>query len=96
MIIKSYLLIPLRAIGRMLEQLKVLWEANMDLLDENCELDLFDYNWRIYSVNPNQTPQYISPEAIVKESLVNEGCTIEGYVNKSVLFQGVTVKKGAI
>ena len=60
----------------------------MDLLDENCELDLFDYNWRIYSVNPNQPPQYISPEAEVKESLVNEGCTIEGFVNKSVLFQG--------
>ncbi|MGG1678038.1 glucose-1-phosphate adenylyltransferase [Neobacillus sp. NRS-1170] len=72
-----------------------LWEANMDLLNEECDLDLFDHDWRIYSVNPNQPPQYISPDAIVKESLINEGCTIEGEIDKSVLFQGVTVGKGS-
>ncbi|MBT2700921.1 glucose-1-phosphate adenylyltransferase [Neobacillus sp. B4I6] len=72
-----------------------LWEANMDLLREECDLDLFDHGWRIYSVNPNQPPQYISPSAVVKESLINEGCTIEGEVVKSVLFQGVTVGKGS-
>ncbi|MEH7374641.1 MULTISPECIES: glucose-1-phosphate adenylyltransferase [Bacillaceae] len=72
-----------------------LWEANMDLLREECDLDLFDHGWRIYSVNPNQPPQYISPSAVVKESLINEGCTIEGEVEKSVLFQGVTVGKGS-
>jgi glucose-1-phosphate adenylyltransferase len=68
-----------------------LWEANMDLLKEECELNLFDHDWRIYSVNPNRPPQYISPDAIVQESLINEGCTIEGKIEKSVLFQGVNV-----
>lgn len=72
-----------------------LWEANMDLLKEECDLDLFDHGWRIYSVNPNQPPQFISPDAVVKESLINEGCTIEGEIDKSVLFQGVTVGKGS-
>jgi glucose-1-phosphate adenylyltransferase len=71
-----------------------LWEANMDLLNENCDLDLFDHDWKIYSVNPNQPPQYISPDAVVKESLINEGCTVEGHIEKSVLFQSVTVGKG--
>lgn len=70
-----------------------LWEANMDLLKEECELNLFDHDWRIYSVNPNRPPQYISPDALVQESLVNEGCTIEGNIEKSVLFQGVNVGK---
>ncbi|WP_079510185.1 glucose-1-phosphate adenylyltransferase [Mesobacillus jeotgali] len=73
-----------------------LWEANMDLLDKECELNLFDQSWRIYSVNPNQPPQYICPEGEVSESLVNEGCKIEGEVSKTVVFQGVTVKKGAV
>ncbi|MBI0576740.1 glucose-1-phosphate adenylyltransferase [Neobacillus cucumis] len=73
-----------------------LWEANMDLLNDKCELDLFDLDWRIYSVNPNQPPQYIAPNAIVKESLINEGCTIEGEIEKSVLFQGVSVGQGSI
>ncbi|MDP4086267.1 MAG: glucose-1-phosphate adenylyltransferase [Bacillota bacterium] len=71
-----------------------LWEANMDLLNEECELNIFDYDWKIYSVNPNQPPQYISQEAKVKESLINEGCSIEGEVEKSVLFQGVTIGRG--
>ncbi|MGG1398561.1 glucose-1-phosphate adenylyltransferase [Bacillus salipaludis] len=73
-----------------------LWEANMDLLNDKCELDLFDLDWRIYSVNPNQPPQYIAPNATVKESLINEGCTIEGEIEKSVLFQGVSVGQGSI
>ncbi|WP_419393542.1 glucose-1-phosphate adenylyltransferase [Cytobacillus praedii] len=72
-----------------------LWEANMDLLDETCELNLFDYDWRIYSVNPNQPPQYISPNAKIEESLINEGCIIEGDIERSVLFQGVSVGKGS-
>ncbi len=72
-----------------------LWEANMDLLDEKCELNLFDYDWRIYSVNPNHPPQYISPKAKIEESLINEGCIIEGDIERSVLFQGVSVGRGS-
>lgn len=72
-----------------------LWEANMDLLNEECDLDLFDLEWRIYSVNPNQPPQYIAHDAVVKESLINEGCTIEGEIEKSVVFQSVTIGKGS-
>lgn len=71
------------------------WEANMDLLDDHCGLNLFDHGWRIYSVSPNQPPQYISADALVIQSLVNEGCTVEGDVERSVLFQGVTIEKGA-
>ncbi|WP_264738857.1 glucose-1-phosphate adenylyltransferase [Cytobacillus firmus] len=75
---------------------KSLWEANMDLLDDECELNLFDLDWRIYSVNPNHPPQFISTQAEVAESLINEGCTIEGEVEKSVLFQGVLVGKNTV
>ncbi|MFJ9291164.1 glucose-1-phosphate adenylyltransferase [Bacillus halotolerans] len=72
-----------------------LWEANMDLLKDQSELRLFERNWKIYSVNPNQPPQFISPEAQVHDSLVNEGCVVYGNVSHSVLFQGVTVGKRA-
>ncbi|EWG10652.1 glucose-1-phosphate adenylyltransferase [Cytobacillus firmus] len=75
---------------------KSLWEANMDLLDDECELNLFDHDWRIYSVNPNHPPQYISTQAEVAESLINEGCTVEGEIEKSVLFQGVLVGKNTV
>ncbi len=67
----------------------------MDLLEDTPALNLFDHTWRIYSVNPNEPPQYIAPYAQVKESLVNEGCIVEGNVEHSVLFQGVYVSQGA-
>lgn len=72
-----------------------LWEANMDLLEENPAFNLYDQSWRIYSVNPNHPPQYISTEASIARSLINEGCVIHGEVDHSVLFQGVHVGKGA-
>ncbi|MEW9501902.1 glucose-1-phosphate adenylyltransferase [Jeotgalibacillus marinus] len=73
---------------------KSLWEANMDLLEENPGLNLFDHSWRIYSQNPNRPTQYLSSLAEVRESLVNEGCYIEGKVQHSVIFQGVEIGKG--
>ncbi len=74
---------------------KSLWEANMDLLDESDELNLFDSSWKVYSVNPSQPPQYIAPTACVVESLVNEGCVVEGSIERSVLFPGVQIGSGS-
>ena len=87
---------PFKGYWKDVGTVRSLWEANMDLLDEKCELDLFDHSWRIYSVNPNEPPQFISPDAKVTESLINEGSTIEGEVERSVISQGVKIEVGAI
>lgn len=73
-----------------------LWEANMDLLEENPPFDLYDPNWKMYSVNPNQAPQYIGKDACVEQSVINEGCQIEGEVQHSVLFYDVRVGEGSL
>lgn len=72
-----------------------LWEANMDLLEDEPKFNLNDSNWRIYSVNPNQPPQYISKEAKVSQSLINEGCIVNGEVDHSILFYGVHVGRNS-
>ncbi|MDG0813242.1 glucose-1-phosphate adenylyltransferase [Cohnella rhizosphaerae] len=72
-----------------------LWEANMDLLEDEPALNLNDRSWRIYSVNPNMPAHYLSPTSSVQSSLINEGCVVEGTVNRSVLFQCVTVGEGS-
>lgn len=72
------------------------WEANMDLLRRENELNLYDENWRIYTVNSASPPQYIGSEAEVKNSLVTEGCTIFGLAENSVLFEGVYLGKNTI
>ncbi|MDQ1909344.1 glucose-1-phosphate adenylyltransferase [Paenibacillus sp. GD4] len=73
-----------------------LWDANMDLLEEQPEFNLNDKEWRIYSVNPCQPGQYIAPTAQIKRSLINEGCWVSGTVDHSVLFYGVQVGEGSL
>lgn len=74
-----------------------LWEANMDLIGEKPVFDLADPEQpRIYSRNPAMPPQYIAPDAVVSNSLVTEGCEIEGTIIDSVLSEGVKVGKGAV
>jgi glucose-1-phosphate adenylyltransferase len=71
------------------------WEANMDLLADEPELDLHDPNWRVYSVNSIRPPHYVAPTAMVTRSLVGEGCSIFGEVDHSVIFPGVHISEGA-
>ncbi|MDL2237745.1 glucose-1-phosphate adenylyltransferase [Christensenellaceae bacterium OttesenSCG-928-K19] len=73
-----------------------LWEANMELLQEQPELDLYDEPWRIFSRNPNMPPHFVEKNAKVKNSLVSEGCHIYGTVENSVLSAGVVVERGAL
>ncbi|MBR4000361.1 MAG: glucose-1-phosphate adenylyltransferase, partial [Clostridia bacterium] len=72
-----------------------LWEANMDLLGENPKFNLGDRTWRIYSRNYSDPPHYIGDYAKVSNSLITEGCQIEGIVENSVLASGVKVSRGA-
>lgn len=72
-----------------------LWEANMDLLGAEPELNLEDESWRIFSRHYADAPQYVGKSAVVANSTVTEGCEIEGQVINSVLGTGVRVAAGA-
>lgn len=72
-----------------------LWQANMDLLDDK-ELDLYNIkkDWKIYSEDTLGKPQLIGAKASVKNSLVTQGCVVNGEVEGSVLFSNVNVGEG--
>lgn len=72
-----------------------LWQANLDLLDDNCELNLKDKKWSLKSDNPNMPPHYVGNKAVVKDSLINDGCVVEGMVDHSILFYGVHTGLGS-
>ena len=72
-----------------------LWEANLDLLNPKVDLDLSDDSWKIYSRNPIAPPHFISDKASVENSMIGEGCVIDGEVDYSILFSNVTVEEGA-
>jgi len=92
---KSLYAYPFKGYWKDVGTIKSLWEANMDLIDDNNELNIHDENWKIYSINPTNPAQYIGPNAKVTNSLVVEGCIVLGEVSNSVLFQGVTVGKNS-
>ncbi|RNF39093.1 glucose-1-phosphate adenylyltransferase [Planococcus salinus] len=72
-----------------------LWEANMDLLRSDSGLNLHDSAWRIYSSNPQLPPQVITRNGEIQNSLVNEGCIIEGEVSNSIISQNVELRTGS-
>ena len=72
-----------------------LWEANMDLIGENPKFNLCDRSWRIFSRNYSDPPHFIGDYAKISNSLITEGCNIEGIVENSVLSSGVKVSRGA-
>ncbi|MDE6034296.1 MAG: glucose-1-phosphate adenylyltransferase [Ruminococcus sp.] len=72
-----------------------LWEANLDLLRPSVPLDLYDPSWKIYSRNNYMPPQYVGDNAHIENSMVDEGSNIDGTVDFSVIFSGVTIEAGA-
>lgn len=73
-----------------------LWEANMDLLDPDCELNIFSSKMKIYSADTYSRPQYIAKIAKVEDSLINQGAVIRGTCIHSVISNEVTIEKGAV
>ena len=72
------------------------WEANMALLDDNPELDLYDREWLIHTKSEERAPAKVGPTAQVHRSLISHGCVINGTVVNSVLSPGVRVDVGAV
>ncbi|WP_207940874.1 glucose-1-phosphate adenylyltransferase [Enterococcus sp. DIV2402] len=72
-----------------------LWEANMEFLRPDMELNIRDKAWRIYSKNPISPPHFVTETGSAKNSLISDGCYIAGDVNHSVLSDDVQVKEGA-
>nr|WP_304968563.1 glucose-1-phosphate adenylyltransferase [uncultured Dubosiella sp.] len=72
-----------------------LWEANMDLLNKNNELDLDDPNWKIYTADIPTMPHYVGPNGKVEHCYINQGAIIRGNAKDSVLFNTVTIEEGA-
>lgn len=74
--------------------LESLWQANMDLIGAAPAFDLFGEE-AICSRSEALAPQEICEGAKVCDSIISDGCRIEGEVTSSVLSPGVVVGKGA-
>jgi glucose-1-phosphate adenylyltransferase len=72
------------------------WEANMALLEDRPELDLYDGEWVIHTRSEERAPAKVGATAQIHRSLISHGCVIDGTVVNSVLSPGVRVEMGAV
>lgn len=73
------------------------FEINMDLIKKNVRSELFYQDGRaIYTKVRDSAPTKYSNDAIIDNSIIADGCIIEGTVKNSVIFRGTRIKKGAV
>jgi glucose-1-phosphate adenylyltransferase len=72
------------------------WDANMGLLRDPPDFDLYDKDWIIHTRSEERPPAKIAERATVSRSLVSHGCCVIGNVEHSVLSPGVFVYEGAV
>ncbi len=71
------------------------FNANMDLLNKNIRNEIFGDRDVYTKVNDSAPAKFLS-EAKVRNSLISDGCVIEGEVENCILFRGVKIGKGAV
>ncbi|MBQ2740004.1 MAG: glucose-1-phosphate adenylyltransferase subunit GlgD [Clostridia bacterium] len=78
-----------------IDSVSAYFKHNMELLQKDVRDELFSGR-DIYTKVRDSAPSKYGAEAEVKNSLVSDGCEIEGTVENSILFRGVRVGKGSV
>ncbi len=81
---------------RSIDSIVSYFQANMDMLNYKNGFELFDQTWPILTKAKDVCPAYYDNQAEVSNSIVANGCFIQGTVENSVIFRNVTIKRGAI
>lgn len=95
--VKKYKMIGYEFTGfaKIITSINSYFEANMSLRSQEARNRLFDNNRPIYTkVRDDMSTKY-GMEADVKNSIIANGCVIEGEVEDSIIFRGVKIGKGA-
>jgi glucose-1-phosphate adenylyltransferase len=72
------------------------YDANIELIDIKAATDLFHEDWPIYTKTNDSCPTQYFDGAEVKNSIISNGCLIEGTVENCVIGRDCVVKKGAV
>lgn len=87
---------PLSGYWRDVGTVEAYWQANMDLLVDLPELNLYDPNTIVRTRESRYPPAKVGPNAHLSRSLVNAGDIINGQVEHSVISPGVYIEVGAV
>lgn len=72
------------------------FKFNMDMLDTDTRHALFNENNPVYTKVRDELPARYMDGAKIVNSMIADGCIVEGTVDHCVLFRGVKIEKGAV
>ena len=79
-----------------ISSIKTYFDLNMGLLNRNIRQELFNKeNFSIYTKVRDSSPTTYGVNANVKNSIIADGCVINGKVQNSIIFRGVKIAKDA-
>ena len=78
-----------------MNSLSSFFSHNMAVLERDVRADLFNARHPIYTKVKDEAPATYGPKAQVKNSLLADGCIVEGSIENCVLFRGVHVGAGS-
>ena len=79
-----------------IRDIKTYYEANFNLLKKDLSMELFFEGGTIYTKTKDEPSTLYKETANVQNSLIANGCVIEGNVDSSIIFRGVKIGKNAI
>ena len=77
------------------DDVRTYYNESMNVLDPKVREELFYGGSIIYTKVKDSVPAIYKEHAAVKNSLIADGCEIDGLVENSILFRGVKVERGA-
>ena len=78
-----------------IKSIEAYYKCSMDLLNKEVRDQLFPVGRPIYTRVRDEVPVRYGVEAKAKNSMIADGCIIEGEVENSIIFRGVKIGKGA-
>lgn len=79
-----------------IDDVKTYYNESMKLLEKPVRESLFEQESKIYTKVKDSVPTIYEKKASVKNSLIADGCVINGVVEDSILFRGVQIEEGAV
>ena len=79
-----------------IDSVQAYFECSMDLLKDDVRADVFPDDRPVLTKLKDEMPTKYVKGCQVKNSLIADGCIVEGTVENSILFRGVHVEKGAV
>ena len=81
---------------RTIESIVSYYRANLDMLHYEYGFQIFLLERPVLTKTKDESPTFYKKQADVSNSLIANGCNIEGKVENCIIFRDVTIKRGAV